>query len=601
MGEIHFNINLKIPDGIGNIRKSYVTIKEKTCKKIHDYISKESLKVLNNTIKSKAHSVSHKTLSTIVSALKVTGIKISDTIRDFFDKSPLVGEISQKIGIDSEKFSNYPRELQVFLVSNLKDCCDESATDTIKMLKNILDAFEEYKHNKNISVSGEETKAFLAGIKEEIEELGDEHQKELNLYNELLLKKELSSKTKLTKSEKALAISKLFGGKEISSTKHLTINNEKVEVKTQNIPQKLLSGFPESTDLQQYSSEFQGETTKHATNLWKQDISLRDKTISFIRSGNTRGCEGPAKEILANALLLNYPKDVIISRNNSKENPLTLNFSNVQLMTPGKMTSGNITDKNMPLKQMELFKKLAGDKQQPIKLNCMGKDVYVKLEEPLVFNFPTNAQGFCKIFQPFTNFKKVDDMNISSFKNLFGDLEIFGGKYKLPEGHFIFNENCIVGKKLKDEKLDKNIKEQIASLSHQIINIYSKNKHGIEENPYALPSRVALLTNLLGYATSYGCKSGKDRTGVMSMELENLTAKVLSTNEPYDLYDPSDEEKENLKSIYKSEDAIKIAKINTGNVQNKLKIHQFGGLFKSDQKRFGVALSRDFNENLEKL
>ena len=267
------------------------------------------------------------------------------------------------------------------------------------------------------------------------------------------------------------------------------------------------------------------------------------------------------------------------------------------------MTPGKLADKNMPSDQMKIFEKLAKE-NQPIELNYQGETVYVKLEPPLLFNFPTNAQGLCKIFKPFVNnFKETNERNDKSFRNLFGDSKDFGGKgleMIKENGHYSFDENSIIGKRLNDNTLKEDTKEQIQSLADQIIDIYSENKRGIGENPYALPSRVTLLTNLLGYATSYGCKSGKDRTGLMSMELENLTAKVLTDNKPYDAYNISTEEKQNLQSIYKAGCSIEIAKVNTGDVQNKLKIRHFG-IFTSDKERFGIDLSKDYDKNLEIL
>ena len=85
------------------------------------------------------------------------------------------------------------------------------------------------------------------------------------------------------------------------------------------------------------------------------------------------------------------------------------------------------------------------------------------------------------------------------------------------------------------------------------------------------------------------------------MELENLTAKVLTDNKPYDPYNPTETEKQNLQSIYKSGTAIDIAKVNTGDAQNSLKIRQFHGLFTADKERFDIDLSRDFDENLKIL
>ena len=553
-----------------------------------------------------------KSLNQIKSTLKKNVSAAVNTLKDFFDKSPTISDICNKIGIEHETFQSYPEDFQKFLLANLKDCCDDSATDKIEMLKNIIQDFAAYAKEKTAytktDISNEEVNTFLNEIKQQIEELTPEAQKEEKLYKELLLNKELFSTLKSTKSERALAISKLYGGKEISSGDiKLTIDGNPVTIQTKNTPQKLLSGFPDlddfpgAKDLKQYSSEFQGKKTHHASNLWKQDISFDDKKLSFIRCGNTRGCVQPAKEILANALTLlpSIDKD---NDGRDKDHAIALNFSNVQLMTPGRKMLG-LTDGDMPSKQMKIFEELANT-EQPIELNYQGEKVYVKLDPPLLFNFPTNGQGVLKIFKKLVNFDETNKRNDESFQRLFGNSKDFGGEGPAmikENGHYVFDKDSIIGKKLNDASLDEHTKAQIQSLADQIIDIYSTDKRGLAKNPAALPTRVALLTNLLGYATSYGCKSGKDRTGTVAIELENLSVKTLTTNTPYDPLQLTSEEQNNLKSIYAAGNSIKMANTSTGGVQNNLKIMRFGGLFTSFEERFGMDLSKDYDKNLEIL
>ena len=76
------------------------------------------------------------------------------------------------------------------------------------------------------------------------------------------------------------------------------------------------------------------------------------------------------------------------------------------------------------------------------------------------------------------------------------------------------------------------------------------------------------------------------------MELETLAAKVLSTNEPYDPENPSEEEKALLQQIYQKGEAITIAQANKKDQKNLKIIELFG--FNGLQKRFGVKLKKDF-------
>ena len=143
--------------------------------------------------------------------------------------------------------------------------------------------------------------------------------------------------------------------------------------------------------------------------------------------------------------------------------------------------------------------------------------------------------------------------------------------------------------------------KQIQTLANQILDIYKSHPEGFEENPYALPTRVLALTNLLGYAGSFNCKSGKDRTGVCAMELSNLCAQMMSGEKISNPMTPiSDEEQKNLQAIYKEGSCARdIPHINTV-FQENLKIDQ-NLKFVANEKRFGVDLSKSFESNISKL
>ena len=136
-------------------------------------------------------------------------------------------------------------------------------------------------------------------------------------------------------------------------------------------------------------------------------------------------------------------------------------------------------------------------------------------------------------------------------------------------------------------------------MANQILDIYQSHPEGLEENPYALSTRVLALTNLLGYAGSFNCKSGKDRTGVCAMELSNLCAQMMSGQEISNPMNPiSNEEQKNLQAIYKEGSSARdILKINTI-FQKNLNIQEFLG-FDTVGKRFGVDWKKSFEENVK--
>lgn len=340
-----------------------------------------------------------------------------------------------------------------------------------------------------------------------------------------------------------------------------------------------------TNDYGLYSSNFGSKD--HISNLWGQTISDTDgnEKMSFIRSGCSRGNEQAAKELLLNAAIMQKGGkeqfDLLIATN--KEEPITLNLSNIQLMTPGKLGDGDI-----PLKQMQKLLELSNG---PITVpyttsNGDTVDVKIMLEEPLLFNFGVNLQHFK--LGPLASSKKIDDQNAESFRKL------FGAKPSELSSSALCREKSILGEFLA--KANGTKKTRVEKLASQIIHILKNHPRGIESNPYALPVRVMLLTSLIGYATTYGCKSGKDRTGVCSLELEALATKLLSEGDLYNPEETTNEERNILQQLYLKGEANTIAEANTG--QKGLKIQEFLG-FTSLSERFGVNLADNFSDQIQ--
>ena len=155
---------------------------------------------------------------------------------------------------------------------------------------------------------------------------------------------------------------------------------------------------------------------------------------------------------------------------------------------------------------------------------------------------------------------------------------------------------------MNDTNIDASQKAKARTLAEQIHSIYQKHPRGISKNPYALPCRVIALMDLLGYASSYNCKSGKDRTGVCSMELTNLIGQLHANNNT--LPDPfaqiSPEEQRNLQTIYCAGDAAEIVKTNTAGTQKGFTIKEVP-IWTSISDRFGTKLIDPFDQNKASL
>lgn len=403
----------------------------------------------------------------------------------------------------------------------------------------------------------------------------------------------------------ANAISRTQGGEIIKSQEpiKLKFGEEEIDLNLRYTPQLQLSGFiGDKNGIKHYSSVIQNSNLlkgkvvgSHAVNLWQQDIEVAGQKMQFLRHGCTRGNENATKEILLNALILQYGKDTITD-NITDNTSLELKFANVQLMSLGP-----IADQKMPLEQIDAFNKLFEKFENNIvELEKKdGKTINIKCTKPLLFNFGVNLQHFKEIEKKLADSddkKKLEDQNLKSFKRLFGEnfpnLTIKNGILRLEE-------NCLIQEALNHN--DEQTKKQIKTLAKQIFTIYLSQPEGLKENPYALPIRVLALTNLLGYTSSFNCKSGKDRTGICAIELANLCAQIMSNK---NISNPTDtiskEEKKNLQAIYKkgfsARDIIRINNV----FQKNLNVQEYLG-FDANRKRFGIDWKKSFEENIEIL
>jgi hypothetical protein len=85
---------------------------------------------------------------------------------------------------------------------------------------------------------------------------------------------------------------------------------------------------------------------------------------------------------------------------------------------------------------------------------------------------------------------------------------------------------------LKNEiaQLDNEIRA-ITELSKQIATIWQSGSYQkAGRDPYKLATRLAMLSSLLGEATAFNCKSGKDRTAQLDVELKFLAFQIFTNN-----------------------------------------------------------------------
>ena len=128
----------------------------------------------------------------------------------------------------------------------------------------------------------------------------------------------------------------------------------------------------------------------------------------------------------------------------------------------------------------------------------------------------------------------------------------------------------------------------VLQLADQVTRLWqNKAHHGQNNEPYALPARLALLTGKLGLTPSFNCKSGKDRTGQLDAEIKFLATRTerAAGQVPEPGAELSNEEKALYRTIVLNSGNHEIQKMNTGHAGFKVKLS-------SITRRLGGALAQ---------
>ena len=154
--------------------------------------------------------------------------------------------------------------------------------------------------------------------------------------------------------------------------------------------------------------------------------------------------------------------------------------------------------------------------------------------------------------------------------------------------HYNEDQDSYLSKFLKsDASIEQ--KEIVLQLAQQIADIWVHEKYENGKDPYAMQSRLAVLSHKLGLSTTFNCKSGKDRTGIMSAECNYLALAIDGTGEvPKPYKDLQEWQKLNLSRSLDTSGASKVTQACTG-IQGLKIVRLFLKLFKFDDiaNRFG--------------
>ena len=383
-------------------------------------------------------------------------------------------------------------------------------------------------------------------------------------------------------------------------------NKKPMNVEFKSVPASSMGIFTHLNEGEGISSG--DNSIEHLANLWTTNVRSGDKTLfSGLRFRNTRGNETATKELILAAAVNQYGLEKV--QNLSEGSILNVKLGNVQLMSPtSKATSFISSDKDKSFKQMKALKKLVN---KPFDIPILDKNKNIKkiklcLTDVILSNFGMNTQHFMAGGKLVKSSKKQNSEAIIQLvgKNIFKSIEKAFKTYRRSiskkgkddgtKGYILNNcftdkmkENKVKGatmgkvgesleelyQKRKDvsseekREIDLTVKK-IINLTKQILDIwFTTNGQGISTNPAAIQTRIALLMSLLGYTTTFNCKSGKDRTGEMAAEISDLALSIEANDDgsvpdPYKA--PTEAEKLQLATVFDATQSSEIAQANTG-------------------------------------
>ncbi len=136
----------------------------------------------------------------------------------------------------------------------------------------------------------------------------------------------------------------------------------------------------------------------------------------------------------------------------------------------------------------------------------------------------------------------------------------------------------------------------VLELQRQIARIHQDHAYRVAGNePYKMPTRLAVLADMLGVKVAFNCKSGKDRTGELDTEIKHFKLQMQMTGKvPHYERERSGEEVRHFYEVFTNSGNFEMQRLNTGYAGYKLKgvdalYRQFGAADEKD------PLTRNFH------
>ncbi|WMI97585.1 inositol phosphate phosphatase SopB [Pseudomonas chlororaphis subsp. aurantiaca] len=268
--------------------------------------------------------------------------------------------------------------------------------------------------------------------------------------------------------------------------------------------------------------------TEHAANLWTSQICVQEKgedKVLFVgvRHGvlSPYGLHKSSPERSKGAL--NRATEVVVAALFAKpellQEALGGEAVSLRLVSTSLMTCGLLGEEDMLNDQINAWRQLCAE--PPLVLSLVDdkgeqREVRVKLDVA-AFNFGVNELAL--------KFKlghtRADALNEVALRQLLGDDLAVGGTTDGWVGDYLRNgptpESAC----------------RVILLSNQLRKIWAENAHNNDGGePYKAAQRATLLAFEIGAVPCWNCKSGKDRTGMLDVELKREAVVLYRSGKP---------------------------------------------------------------------
>lgn len=200
----------------------------------------------------------------------------------------------------------------------------------------------------------------------------------------------------------------------------------------------------------------------------------------------------------------------------------------------------------------------------------------------IAFNAGVNSFSLGKTASTFGGWGPSDRLNNESIRQLVGDGAGTGALGGLAARKIETLRAELADPSKADQHL--HIRRQIgviqtlASQVQQMLRDQSHHSAGFE--PYKFPVRILALANECGAASAFNCKSGKDRTGQLDVEIKDFYTHLNVAGEARVLnHQRSQTENLNLKTLFEQGGGREIQKYNTGIPGSKVDLKVFYDVF----------------------